>query len=258
MTRSGAGRTEVHKAEEELKKYAFLEWINPYVAVKDSISNLDVTCGSGGSGVGINQDVETNEIDEEPIDESDDEEGMHEDEDGEIEAKTSMRKRKIVTKDVKSDPAKEMKWKKKKVSPDELMLSINKRLNERSETKSKQVSENTDDAATIFGKMVADELRALPKRMIIMLKHDINESIFKYHMQLEDEHSKNVVEPPEPTGFRNSTGFIPISFGNNNVNVNPFYHTFSVPEINNQTTSSKSVADGIPQASNTYRQLLEE
>ena len=46
--RSGAGRIDVQKAEEELNKYAFLEWIIPYIAVRDSISNLDVTSGIGG------------------------------------------------------------------------------------------------------------------------------------------------------------------------------------------------------------------
>ena len=51
--RSGAGRIDVQKAEEELNKYAYLEWIIPYITVKDSISNLDVTSGIGGSGVGV-------------------------------------------------------------------------------------------------------------------------------------------------------------------------------------------------------------
>ena len=46
LKRSGAGRNDgVQKAEEELRKYAFLEWTNPYVATRDSISNLDVTPG---------------------------------------------------------------------------------------------------------------------------------------------------------------------------------------------------------------------
>ena len=75
-----------------------------------------------------------------------------------------------------------MKWK-KRVTSNELMLTIYKRLHERSD-KSKQVTENhNDDVETIFGKMVANELRALPKRMKTMLKHDISESIFKYQMQ---------------------------------------------------------------------------
>ena len=161
---------------------------------------------------------------------------------------------------MKSNPANEIKWKKKRVSPDELMLTISERLNERSETKSKPVSENCDDAETIFGKMVADELWALPIKMKIMLKHDINESIFKYQIQLEEdnERSKHAIEPPEPTDLRNRTGFAPISFSNNNVDVNPFYRTFPVPETHNQTTSGAGVVDGIPQASNIYRQLLEE
>ena len=36
LKRSGAGRNDgVQKVEEELRKYAFLEWINPYVAARD-------------------------------------------------------------------------------------------------------------------------------------------------------------------------------------------------------------------------------
>ena len=43
MKRFGAGRGDgVLKAEDKLRKYAFLEWINPYVAARDSISNLHV------------------------------------------------------------------------------------------------------------------------------------------------------------------------------------------------------------------------
>ena len=247
--RSGAGRIDVQKAE-ELNKYAFLEWIIPYIAVKDSISNLDVTSGIGGSGVGINEGFEANdELEEKEQDESDNGKDVDgDDDDEEIEVKTPEGKREIETKDVKSNPGNEVKWKKKGVSSDELMLTIIERLNERSETKSKPVSENGDDAETIFGKMVADERRALPKKMKIMLKHDINESIFKYQMQLEEdnERSKHAIQPPEPTDLRNSTGFAPISFSNNNVNVNPFYRTFPVPETHCQTNSGAGVVDGIP------------
>ena len=90
---------------------------------------------------------------------------------------------------MKSNPAKDLTWK-KRVTANELMLTINKQLHERSE-KSKQVTENhNDDAETTFGKMVADELRALPKSTKIMLKHDINESIFKYQIQLQEHESK--------------------------------------------------------------------
>ena len=199
--RSGAGRIDVQEAEEELNKYAFLEWIIPYIAVKDSISNLDVTSGIGGSGVGINEGFDANdELEEKEQDESDNGEDVDgDDDDKEIEVKAPKRKREIETKNVKSNPASEIKWKNKRVSPDELMLTISKRLNERSETKSKPVSESCDDAETIFGKMVADELRALPKKMKIMLKHDINESIFKYQMQLEQDNERSKHATQQPT-----------------------------------------------------------
>ena len=113
--RSGAGRIDVQKAEEELNKYAFLEWIIPYIVVKDSISNLDVTSGIGGSGVGINEGFEANdELEEKEQDESDNGEDVDgDDDDEELAVKTPKRKREIETKDVKSNPGNEIKWKKK-------------------------------------------------------------------------------------------------------------------------------------------------
>ena len=150
---SGAGRNDgVQKAEEEFRKYAFLEWINPYVAARGSISNLDVTPG----GSDVVDDNGHEEFEEEENDESGGEE-YFEGDDNEVEAKTSKRKIKSEIKNVKSNPAKDMKWK-KRVTANELMLTINKRLHEMPE-KSKQVTEShNDDAERIFQKMVADEL----------------------------------------------------------------------------------------------------
>ena len=56
------------------------------------------------------------------------------------------------------------------------MLTIHKRLNERSENKSKMAEDNNAEA--IFVKMVANELQCLPKKLKIMLKHEIDQSIF--------------------------------------------------------------------------------
>ena len=71
-----------------------------------------------------------------------------------------------------------------------------------------------------------DELQALPKRMKIMLKHDINESIFTYQMQLEEHQnkaSKLLVQPSESTGFESFTEITnsPSSFSNHEVNETP-------------------------------------
>ena len=153
LKRSGAGKNDgVQKAEEELRKYAFPEWINPYVAARDSISNLDVTPG-GSDVVDGNGHEEFEEVENE---ESGGEE-YFEGDDNEVEAKTSKRKIESEIKNVKSNPAKDMKWK-KRVTANELVLTINKRLHEMPE-KSKQVTEShNDDAERIFQKMVADEL----------------------------------------------------------------------------------------------------
>ena len=84
-------------------------------------------------------------------------------------------------------------FKKKKVDPDELLANINKRLHERKEerrekqAKKEQAAKDCIDENDIFGKMVANELRSLPKRKQSKLKHDINEAIFKYQCEIEQE-----------------------------------------------------------------------
>ena len=124
MKRSGgAGRNDgVQKADEELRKYAFLEWINPYVPARDSISNLDVTPGVSDVADGNGHE----EFEEEENDESGGEEDFEGD-NNEVEAKTSKRKIEREIKNVKSNRAKDMKLK-KKVTVNELMLTIYKWL----------------------------------------------------------------------------------------------------------------------------------
>ena len=128
LKRSGAGRNDgVRKAEEELRKYAFLEWINPYVAARDSTSNLDVTPG----GSDVVDDNGHEEFEEEENDESGGEEDFEGD-DNEVKAKTSKRKIESEIKNVNPSSAKDMKWK-KRITANKLMLTINKRFHERSE-----------------------------------------------------------------------------------------------------------------------------
>ena len=84
-------------------------------------------------------------------------------------------------------------FKKKKVDPDELLANINKRLHERKEerrekqAKKEQAAKDCIDENDIFGKLVANELRSLPKRKQSNLKHNINEAIFKYQCEIEQE-----------------------------------------------------------------------
>ena len=105
--------------------------------------------------------------------------------------------------------------------------------------------------------MVADELRALSKRIKIMLKHDINDSIFKYQMQLEGHKSKASklsVQPSESIGFRRFTKIIisSSSFSNHEVNETPYYHTFAMTGTHSQAIAGN--VDGTPQIPNmSYR-----
>ena len=48
-------------------------------------------------------------------------------------------------------------------------------------------NEKQDDEDDLFGKLVAAELKSLPKRQKYRLKHEINNLIFNYKLQNEDE-----------------------------------------------------------------------
>ena len=90
-------------------------------------------------------------------------------------------------------------FKKSKVTSDEILATINKRLHEKKKEKQdKKEAKESVDENDIFGKMVASELRSLPKKMRSKLKHDINNAIFKYQCQLEEEESpRSLLQQPE-------------------------------------------------------------
>ena len=58
---------------------------------------------------------------------------------------------------------------------------------ERMEKMARKAEEKEADESDVFGKMVAFELRCLPKRKQAKLKHDINNAIFKYQCEVEEE-----------------------------------------------------------------------
>lgn len=97
-----------------------------------------------------------------------------------------------------------------------------------------------NDAEAIFGKMVADELRCLPKKLKIMLKHEINQSIYLYQMKHEESNEQT-------TSSQNT-----IEVATNNVT--QLHSLFPVAKTLNQTTFC--IPDVPTQSS--YRQLLEE
>ena len=41
LTRSGAGFNDVNRAKQELDKYGFLQWINPHITLRSTITNFD-------------------------------------------------------------------------------------------------------------------------------------------------------------------------------------------------------------------------
>ena len=110
--------------------------------------------------------------------EYDEDDGL--DEEGKMCAQKSQ-ERQAETKMPNSLPNGIPKWKKSGSPADDLLVTINKRMQERSKRSDREM----EDDESIFGKMVAGELRSLPRKLKIMLKHEINSSIFKYQCQNE-------------------------------------------------------------------------
>ena len=145
-----------------MQKYAFLGWM-------DTFSSLNEQCLNNVSSPAP-QPPDGEELHEEEYDEDD---GL--DEEGKMCAQKSQ-ERQAETKMPSSLPKGIPKWKKSASPADGLLVTINKRMQERSKRSNREM----EDDESIFGKMVAGELRSLPRKLKVMLKHEINSSIFKY------------------------------------------------------------------------------
>ena len=175
--RSGAGRDDIYTFQKSLDEYSFLAWLDPYMKMRDTKTNI------------IPQEIPYD--DEEGYEQEHDRDG-HRSKDGESEeapeeeAPVKLRKRKYQgNREGKNEilttfkVTGQVKW--KKGSPSsvaaELLESINKRMTERSLMAEKKVGKDEDD---IFGEMIAGELKCIQKKVKHRLKHQINNLIFKY------------------------------------------------------------------------------
>ena len=214
---SGTGKSKaLAKAEAELKAYDFLKWLDPFVSGAESISNLD---DEVDEEIGINEvpdeefrrisDISDDDLDEDSDDDDEllgetgtkatdagdgsKENVAEERDDGEKQSKQNVKgkKKAPIQKPLSKFPDGVPPLKKTKVTTDQLLATINKRLHDRKheklEKRAMKEQEPPIDEFDVFGKMVANELRSLPKRKQVKLKHDINNAIFKYQCEVEEE-----------------------------------------------------------------------
>ena len=162
-----------------------------FSSLKDSVCNIPTTEKDEENLLTETTEALSNEDDD---DEEDSEEENNDEENNDDNSMATSRATNRTTNSKKrsnlsgcSSQSKQPKWR-KKADSDELLMTINKRLLDRS-TKTK--NEN-DDEHSVFGKMIANELRGLTPRLQIMFKKEVNDVVFNYQLKNEDEKQANV------------------------------------------------------------------
>ena len=102
---------DIQKAEEELRKYAFYVWINPFVVAKDSIGNINSPTNTHDAS----ETVQENGFGEEEIDEGNDKDDDDDEDDVNIENIEDYSKENYEIKR-NSTKSKDPKWKKRVVA----------------------------------------------------------------------------------------------------------------------------------------------
>lgn len=240
LTRSGAGRdAEFVKAEEEMSKYNFLSWINPFISPTESICTISEanTQSSQDQFQVNNEDQAFNDnLGNDNVEEDDMEINMMCSEELEDTNEGSSTTRQQSSRKRSHNATSKSASKGKSSSPaDDILYTINERLKERERKKLEEANEKEDSDST-FGKMVANELRSLPKRLKMMLKHEINNSIFKYQMQFEKSNN----EITDGNNYHTHPNTFP-SF-----NSTPMSQNFTVPVCSYQSIASSSLNSNWP------------
>jgi len=87
-------------------------------------------------------------------------------------------------------PPKRKQGEAKESEMDKQKLSFLKTINRRMEAREKK-QQKTEDAEDRYVATIADKLRHLPQRERLLAKHDIENTLFKYEMQVIDKENVN-------------------------------------------------------------------
>lgn len=174
-SKSGSGKSDVVIVQDQLKDYEFLAWINPFIKTRRSKSNFEI--------MEVSTSANVDDAEEEDDDSDINEREKSNDEDSLFDSSTSISQSKLEKRkaaEVKARPAaKVRKTTNNENKKEELMSTMSRLMQQRLEKNASSKNEEEER----FGGMVAGELTKLPELLRVQAKHEINEVLFKYHMQ---------------------------------------------------------------------------
>ena len=230
--RSGAGKKDIEHFQKQLDEYSFLFWLNPFIRLR---GNTKTNLPTEDSTPDSSDDESDLRMEEDDLSESDSVVVKAENMLSKVKEKDATLPKKQPASDQRPQIQKQQKRKStmrlnnsEETTENDVLQAIQKRL-----TTNTKVRDEDD----IFGEMVAAELRSLPKRLRHRLKHDINNSIFKYQ-DLQEQENEKVYNPPFQTP--NQTFNVIGSTHQAQSNVQPFNYYSTPPQMSAAAASTSS------------------
>ena len=210
--RSGAGKDDIDHFEKELKKYAFLDWLKPFIRLRQNTATNIIE-----SDESLSED--DNRIQEKVVKPDSDVDSDFSDKESVKSFASSVKSFASTSQAGQTRPRKEKGVKKLapskvpasksfKSSIDETETECLKVITERlvSNSNNQKIEKNEDD---LFGEMVAAELKALPKRIKFRLKHEINNAIYKFQAMNMESEMMSYIQPTFNSNSYNGHSGIP-------------------------------------------------
>ena len=242
--KSGSGSKDVKKVEELKKAYEFLAWLDPFISLRSTKSNIE----------GKEEHVSQLRENAEESDDSDEDDGLNEDDDGndDVEDDEVPKSPSIVTKSgkgvkrniIKDQPPQETNFgsknKRKRtrdMTPVErkelgLLDTLQDSFMNRNKEKGESKNLTTDE---LFGKMIGEDLKALPPMSKLQARNEIQNITFKYRMgSVQDSLQRKLNSTASIDGFSPSKNAGQFAFQNNFGNG---YQSFS-PNASSSSSSN--------------------
>ena len=208
-SRSGVGIDATNVVEKEFRKYDFLSWLNPFLRLKNTKSNLSTISDEEDESFEYSSVEKEVDIDEDrPFGNGSDSDSAS------VLSASSIKRRKELSTPCISKSSKisattgNASWVKGSLQEAEIdvMKSISKAFkNDSSSQHTSEFLTRPQDQDEIFGMMVAGELKSFDAKHKFRIKHEISNIIYKYH-EMESQKPANMFTftSPLPTPSRNN------------------------------------------------------
>ena len=184
-SRSGSGTADVAESSQNLKEYAFLAWLQPYIKPRNTKTNLRGDADSAGND---EWDTESNLLEnEDDIDSvfDDDNESDYNPRSPPVvnQVQNTGKREAAKQTEARTRPAKKLKQTEMQKSESEMVKTMTKVMQRKLEKPRISSAENSLSTDDLFGKLVASEIKQFPTNLKILAKHEINNVIHKFQMQ---------------------------------------------------------------------------